>query len=143
MLDEIEAVARQLGVGFRGLKKSTAWNPESVYEGDYIKSESEVSKIVRADVQLLAGTAWLFARTELDRKLDCLVIDEAGQVSLADSIAMRTSAQKLILLGDPLQLAQVSQGVHPLGSGASVLEHLLGEASTIPEDRRSIPRANL
>src|SRR5229473_486175 len=36
---------------------------------------------------------------------------------------------------DPLQLAQVSQGVHPTGTGASVLEHLLGDAPTIPEDR--------
>ncbi len=48
---------------------------------------------------------------------------------------MGTSARKLILLGDPLQLAQVSQGTHPSGTGASVLEHLLGGASTIPEDR--------
>jgi uncharacterized protein len=83
----------------------------------------------------LAGTAWLFARSELDAQLDCLVIDEAGQVSLADALAMGTSARNLILLGDPLQLAQVSQGVHPKGTGASVLEHLLGEAPTIPEDR--------
>ncbi len=135
MLDETETVARELGVGFRGLKKSTAWNPESEYEGDFIKSETEVSKIVCADAQLLAGTAWLFARAELDMKLDCLVIDEAGQVSLADSIAMGTSARNLILLGDPLQLAQVSQGSHPSGTGASVLEHLLGGASTVPEDR--------
>ncbi len=34
-----------------------------------------------------------------------------------------------------MQLAQVSQGTHPGGSGASVLEHLLGDAQTIPEDR--------
>jgi predicted RecB family nuclease len=135
ILDEIETVAREIGLGFRGLKKSTAGNPESEYEGDFIKSESEVSRVVRANVQLLAGTAWLFARTELDGELDCLVIDEAGQVSLADSIAMGTSARKLILLGDPLQLAQVSQGSHPSGTGASVLEHLLGGAPTIQEDR--------
>ncbi len=136
MLKEIETVAREMGVGFRGLKKSTAGNPESEYEGDFIKSESDVSKLVSVpDAQLLAGTAWLFARTELDRGLDCLVVDEAGQVSLADSIAMGTSARKLILLGDPLQLAQVSQGSHPSGTGGSVLEHLLSGASTIPEDR--------
>jgi uncharacterized protein len=48
---------------------------------------------------------------------------------------MGTAAKNLILLGDPLQLAQVSQGLHPPGSGASVLEHLLGEAPTIPVDR--------
>src|SRR4029077_1865671 len=87
------------------------------------------------DVQLLAGTAWLFSRPGLDGRLDDLVIDEAGQVSLADALAMGTAARNLILLGDPLQLAQVSQGVHPAGAGAPVLEHLLGDASTIPEDR--------
>jgi uncharacterized protein len=48
---------------------------------------------------------------------------------------MATSARNLILLGDPLQLAQVSQGLHPPGSGSSILEHLLGEAPTVPEDR--------
>lgn len=63
------------------------------------------------------------------------MIDEAGQVSLADTLALGTSARNLIFLGDPLQLAQVSQGVHPDGSGVSVLEHLLGTWPTIPEDR--------
>jgi superfamily I DNA and/or RNA helicase len=86
-------------------------------------------------VRLLAGTAWLFARPELDQELDYLFIDEAGQVSLADALAMGTSARTLVLLGDPVQLAQVSQGTHPGDSGASVLEHLLGDAQTIPEDR--------
>jgi superfamily I DNA and/or RNA helicase len=77
----------------------------------------------------------LFAREALGQSLDVLVIDEAGQISLADAIAMGTSARSLILLGDPLQLAQVSQGVHPEGAGASVLQHLLEDHDTIPEDR--------
>jgi uncharacterized protein len=47
---------------------------------------------------------------------------------------MGTSARSLILLGDPLQLAQVSQGVHPDGAGSSVLEHLLGEHGTVPPE---------
>ena len=64
--------------------------------------------------------------------IDTLVIDEAGQVSLADALAIGTGARNIILLGDPLQLAQVSQGTHPAGTGVSVLEHLLGEHATIP-----------
>jgi superfamily I DNA and/or RNA helicase len=71
----------------------------------------------------------------MNRTLDYLVIDEAGQVSLADALAMGTSARNVILLGDPLQLAQVSQGGHPEGSGVSVLEHLLGNAPSVPEER--------
>ena len=137
LLREIEKFARETSLSFRGLKKSSGDNPESAYEGDFIKSEPQMARIVEAAdrIQLLAGTAWLFSRHELDGSLDYVVIDEAGQVALADALAMATSARNLILLGDPLQLAQVSQGLHPQGSGASVLEHLLGEAPTIPEDR--------
>jgi AAA domain/RNase_H superfamily len=136
LLDEIEKVARETGLNFGGLKKSSD-NSDSVYEGDFIKSEPQFARFVEeaSRVQLLAGTAWLFSRHELDGGLDYLVIDEAGQVALADALAMGTAARNLILLGDPLQLAQVSQGLHPEGSGSSVLEHLLGEAPTIPEDR--------
>jgi uncharacterized protein len=78
----------------------------------------------------------LFAREEVEQTpVDYLFIDEAGQVSLADAAAMGTSAKSVVLLGDPLQLAQVTQGTHPPGSGASVLEHLLDGAGTIPPDR--------
>jgi uncharacterized protein len=137
LLAEIEKVALEDGVQFRGLKKSTAGNDESEYNGHFITSEPKASEVAGAGprVGLVAGTAWLFALAEFDSALDYLVIDEAGQVSLADALAMGTSARNLILLGDPLQLAQVSQGVHPEGTGVSVLEHLLGDAATIPEDR--------
>ena len=86
-------------------------------------------------MQLVAGTAWLLCRPELDGTLDYLFVDEAGQVSLADALALGTAARTLVLLGDPVQLAQVTQAIHPAGSGVSVLEHLLGEHATIPEDR--------
>ena len=74
LLDEIEKVARETGLSFRGLKKSTD-NPDSVYEGDFIKSEPQVAALSRRRlaIQLLAGTAWLFSRYELDRhpRLPC------------------------------------------------------------------------
>ena len=63
-----------------------------------------------------------------DRPVDVLIIDEAGQLGLADTLAASTSATNVILLGDPQQLAQVSQANHPDGAGASALEHLLGDA---------------
>ena len=136
LLTEIEKVARETGVRFKGLKKS-AGSAESEFTGEFIRSDPDNASFANApaDVQLFAGTAWLFSRAELDGRLDHLVIDEAGQVSLADALAMGTAARNLILLGDPLQLAQVSQGVHPSGCGASVLEHLLGDAPTVLEDR--------
>jgi uncharacterized protein len=51
---------------------------------------------------------------------------------LADALASANAARNLILLGDPLQLAQVAQAEHPGGSGVSVLEHVLGEHATLP-----------
>jgi predicted RecB family nuclease len=85
---------------------------------------------------LIAGTTWLWSRAGLRGfPVDVLVVDEAGQLALADTIAAANAARSLILLGDPLQLAQVSQAEHPDGSGASVLEHVLGERATIPDSQ--------
>jgi superfamily I DNA and/or RNA helicase len=123
-------------VRFWGLKKATPGNAESIYESRHIQSGTGIAPFAVAAVNLIAGTSWLFARDELERApVDYLFIDESGQVSLADALAMGTCAKNLVFLGDPLQLAQVMQGTHPPGTGASVLEHLLGDAETIPPDR--------
>ena len=83
---------------------------------------------------LVAGTTWLWARPGMrPYPVDVLVIDEAGQLALADAIASANAARNLVLLGDPLQLSQVSQAEHPDGSGASVLEHILGGHATLPD----------
>jgi uncharacterized protein len=85
---------------------------------------------------LVAGTTWLWARPQLRPfPVDVLVVDEAGQLALADAIASANGAKNLILLGDPLQLSQVAQAEHPDGSGASVLEHILGTQATLPLDQ--------
>jgi uncharacterized protein len=136
LLDAVERVAEEAGLTFTGVKKTTGGNPESEYAGGgLIENDPGIASLVRRHADLVAGTAWLFPRSELDGELDVLVVDEAGQFALADTLACGTAARNLILLGDPLQLAQVSQGVHPLGSGASALEHLLGAEATVPEDR--------
>ena len=84
---------------------------------------------------LVAGTSWLFAPELADEQLDYLVIDEAGQLSLADALAAGTAARNLILLGDPLQLAARLPGRAPRGTSLSVLAHLLGEHPTVPAER--------
>ena len=134
LLDEVERAAKEEGLRFRGLKKSSSDNAESLYDSASIASAGEIRAFANAgpDTLLFAGTAWLFAHPDLDQAVDTLIIDEAGQVSLADALAMGTAARNVVLLGDPLQLAQVSQGSHPPGTGASVLEHLLGDEATVP-----------
>jgi len=127
LLAAIEDAADEEGVDFRGIRRGGSHASERIRQGDIADSLDD-------GVTLVAGTAWHMAREELDGVLDTLVVDEAGQYSLADTLACGTSARRLVLLGDQLQLAQVTQGVHPHGSGASVLEHLLGEHPTIPEE---------
>jgi predicted RecB family nuclease len=131
LLDEVERVARAEGVSFRGLKRGDS------YEGAFVSTSSEYADFEEPepDVLLLAGTSWLFSREGMAGVVDTLFVDEAGQVSLADALASGTSARNLVLLGDPQQLAQVSQGMHPVGADASVLEHLLGEDETVPPER--------
>jgi len=131
LLREVERVAREEGVEFRGLKKG------SKYEGPFIETSANHDRFADPDedVLLLAGTSWLFSREEMEGVVDTLFVDEAGQVSLADALAMATCARNLVLLGDPQQLAQVSQGTHPEGAAASALEHVLAGGDTIPPER--------
>jgi uncharacterized protein len=90
----------------------------------------------RPEFNVVAGTTWLFAGTDMrDAPVDVLVIDEAGQLALADALATVRSAHNLVLFGDPLQLAQVAQAVHPDGGGHSVLEHVLDGQITMPPER--------
>src|SRR5262249_22571223 len=130
-----ERVAKEENVTFGGLKKSSGDRPETEYHGRFIQTSTEVGDFLDPKVQLMAGTSWLFADVRFNQLLDYLFIDEAGQIALANALALATSAKEVRLLGDPLQLAQVSQAVHPDHSGDSVLQHLLGEHATIPDDR--------
>jgi uncharacterized protein len=81
------------------------------------------------------GTVWAWARPEFAGALDVLVVDEAGQLSLANALAAARAAKSVILLGDPQQLEQPTQGSHPEGAGRSALEHLLEGHETIRDDR--------
>jgi predicted RecB family nuclease len=120
---------------FRGLKKGGDDGSRYESKQGLIENSNKIADFVVQDYALVAGTAWLFCSEELDGTLDYLFIDEAGQISLADALAIGTCARNVVLLGDPQQLAQVSQAVHPPGAGVSVLEHLLQENTTIPPER--------
>ena len=90
----------------------------------------------RGEGCVIGGTGWDFAnRCRVPhRALDLLVIEEAGQYSLANTIAVAPAARNLMLLGDPQQLPQVSQGTHPEPVDRSALGWLVGEAHTLPPE---------
>jgi uncharacterized protein len=82
--------------------------------------------------QLIGGTVFAFSQEGADGTLDYLFVDEAGQVSLANLVAVSAAAKNLVLLGDQMQLGQPIQGSHPGESGLSALEYLLKDRPTIP-----------
>lgn len=84
---------------------------------------------------VVGGTAFFFARSEHEQALDWLFVDEAGQVGLANMVAMGRCARNIVLVGDPRQLPQVIQGAHPDPANLSCLEWMLGDHPTIPPDR--------
>lgn len=86
---------------------------------------------------VIGGTAWDFANdVRVDtRSLDLLVIEEAGQFCIANTIAVARAAANLMLLGDPQQLPQVSKGRHPEPVDASALGWLVEQHRTLPEQR--------
>ncbi|WP_235947104.1 TM0106 family RecB-like putative nuclease [Candidatus Frankia alpina] len=87
------------------------------------------------DGHLVGDTACAFANPALAAvPFDVLIVDEAGQFALADTLAVAGAAHNLVLLGDPQQLPQVVTGIHPEGADASALSHLLGDAEVIPPE---------
>ncbi|CDO06579.1 nuclease [Mycolicibacterium cosmeticum] len=86
---------------------------------------------------VVGGTGWDFANANKIPRLalDLLVIEEAGQYSLANTIAVAPAARNLMLLGDPQQLPQVSQGTHPEPVDESALGWLVDGHHTLPPER--------
>jgi len=85
---------------------------------------------------VVGGTAWDFSNTARVERggLDLLVVDEAGQFSLASTIAVAAGAKNLLLLGDPQQLPQVSQGAHPEPVDTSALGWVMDGDAVIKPD---------
>lgn len=86
-------------------------------------------------MNVIAGTTFMWADDDLMDSVDYLFVDEAGQLSLVDTLACAFTTKNLVLLGDPQQLKQPQQGVHPEGTEVSALEHILGNRKTIDIDK--------
>jgi uncharacterized protein len=110
--------------------------PWIVIDGDKKKTEQYRAFIDGNSAFVIGGTAWDFAHRDRVglKELDLLVIDEAGQFSLANTIAVSSAAKRLLLLGDPQQLPQVTQGMHPEPVDGSALGWLAGNDEVLSKD---------
>lgn len=115
-------------IGKRGRPDESDWS--ALKESEY---ESFLAE--HRDGCVVGGTAWDFTNDKRVKpgQLDLLVIDEAGQYSLANTVAVSVAAKRLLLLGDPQQLPQVSQGQHPEPVDESALGWLSEGMTLKPE----------
>jgi uncharacterized protein len=135
LLKEVCKAAREEGLAFRAIQKA---DEDQAHADPAIERTGNNARVAEAlsqgEVDLAAGTVFLWAREETAGKVDVLVVDEAGQISLANVLAASGAARSIVMLGDPQQLDQPQKGVHPPGSGAAALEHLVGD-HTLSGDR--------
>lgn len=136
LLDKVAEAAEEMDVDVRMGQKPKGGDSEEPDHIRYFKKDTKLLEALESgQVQVAAGTSFFWAKEEAQNTVDTLVIDEAGQLSLANALAVSHTTPNLVMLGDPQQLEQPSQGSHPDGVGVSALEHLLGDEATIPADR--------
>jgi uncharacterized protein len=134
VLEEVEKQAAAKGQRFQGAKKANVDDPETEFHGRNVGTVHSSDDIAAAH-RLVGGTAFHFAREDQQGMFDYLIVDEAGQVSLGNLVAMAGAARNLILVGDQMQLPQPVQGVHPGESGLSSLDYRMQNTATIaPEE---------
>ncbi|WGD53182.1 TM0106 family RecB-like putative nuclease [Bradyrhizobium sp. CB1650] len=134
LLAEVDARAAETGFRFRGAKKGNDGKPETEYTSANVVTVVN-SEDVTAHHRLVGGTVFHFCRDDQRGTCDYLFIDEAGQVSLGNLVAMGAAAANIVLVGDQMQLPQPVQGVHPGETGLSSLEYLLEDRATVADDR--------
>jgi predicted RecB family nuclease len=98
-------------------------------------NQTVLDELTAGRCQVAAGSVWLWARADMANSVDVLFVDEAGQMSLANVLAISQATRSIVLLGDPQQLDQPQRGVHPPGANVSALAHLLNGRATIALDQ--------
>jgi predicted RecB family nuclease len=137
LLDDVIKAAPEFNLaGLRCVQKVTAKPNEDPPGILTTKDNAEpLAALQDGSSRVVAGTGWLWARADYFEAVDVLFVDEAGQMSLANVLALSQAAKSVVLLGDPQQLEQPLTGSHPEGAEASALEHLLAGAKTIPAEK--------
>ena len=136
LLDAVLAAADEEGVAVHAIQRGDA---DVIVVDDRVahakSSKDIVDALENGSATLAAGTPWVWAGERMKAAIDVLVVDEAGQMSLANVAAMGHATDSIVLLGDPQQLDQPLRGSHPPGAERSALAHVLAGAATIAPDR--------
>lgn len=137
LIDKVIEAAPECGVDLVCVQKPDGGNTEQGTEHlFFVKNNADlIASLNGTGAQVAGATHFFWSREDAKGLVDVLVVDEAGQMSLANVLAVAQAAEAVILLGDPQQLEQPTQGTHPDGTGVSALDHLLGGAQTITTEQ--------
>ncbi|MGO6789486.1 TM0106 family RecB-like putative nuclease [Rhizobium ruizarguesonis] len=134
LIDKTIEVAKEEGIRVQAGQKLSSKAEDTDDIRFYVDNGTAVMAIASGDVHLMGGTSFFCAREDAAGRVDVLFVDEAAQMSLANVLAVSQAGSTLVLLGDPQQLEQPTQGSHPDGTGVSALDHLLrGQKTIAPE----------
>ncbi len=136
LLGKVLEAANDEGVDVRAVQRG---EPDQVLDHVLVVRANDPGqaavRLADGRANLAAGTPWLWASPKLRGSVDVLFVDEAGQISLANVLAISGATASLVLLGDPQQLDQPLRGSHPSGADRSSLAHVLGDQATMPPDQ--------
>lgn len=135
LIEDTIAQAAELGVALNCIVKPGVSEPDVPHISFTKKSDAVFAGLRSGAYDVGGGTAWLWADEDAREVVDVLFVDEAAQLSLAKVLAASHCAKTIVLLGDPQQLEQPTQGSHPEGTDMSALDHVLGGAKTLPIGR--------
>ncbi|PDT46645.1 nuclease [Sinorhizobium fredii] len=135
LIDKTIEVANERGVIVPAGQKLSSKAEDTDGIRFYSENADAVTAIASGEVLLMGGTSFFWAREAAMDSVDVLFVDEAAQMSLANVLAVSQAGPTLVLLGDPQQLEQPTQGSHPDGTGVSALDHLLCGQKTISPDQ--------
>jgi predicted RecB family nuclease len=130
----VEAAQEKKVPGVRCLHRDTGGEESDGVAVAKKNNEEALGSLRSVQANVVGGTSWLWSSELAFEAVDVLFIDEAGQMSLADVLAVSQAAKRLVLLGDPQQLERPLKGSHPDGAEKSALEHLLHGRKTISEE---------
>ena len=135
LIDKSIEAALEDGIDLQVIQKAKEPESDQAHLSFARTNEGVFDALVSGAVQVAGGTHFLWSRQDATNALDVLFIDEAAQMSLANVLSVCPAATTVILIGDPQQLDQPTQGSHPDGTGVSSLDHILCGAQTIDPEQ--------
>ena len=92
-------------------------------------------KNINNQVSVMGATTNKFCNRDFNSTFDLLIVDEAGQYSLANLLTIARHSRSIILVGDTQQLAMPTKASHPNDSGQSCLQYLMNGLEVVPTNK--------